>query len=602
MSGLDRLMRSLGLVLGLLVCALALGCGGAERDKAHSVSSADASTHSIAKDARPAPTASLSHSEVDVSTHHLSMDELREASDAAILRSGLNPFAVVSLVGLHRINRLERSVVRYDHWVYEEDFGSDDILKRDSHLVVLGREGDTLVGLTTQCGVNFRYPRYAYADPSEADEVPDYVAGIIALEMPGGTGRDYYLVQHETDLNNELVFAPYGRFVSEFLRPMGVTVQFWKELLESGDRAVILPVGSNDLAFVEFRKRRVLGVGVTASSEGVQVVSVSRDTPAARAGLAKGDVLIQIGQIRIAELQDVEKAADALSLAAHVDFTYRRASQLVTRRVVFASSSNAFEAGTVDSLGIESPMMIVQELLSAQAGLGALLQREFSARCEFCLHLERNAQMASPPSPAILFLRMLPLVCGLVGLAEAKRWVTHVGSAVSVVELLTTSARSHVKQLESSGQKPSQSSTLGEPLMLRPGSISVTQEGAILADVGGQPARIRLAYLRQLDDRGVAYLKEVLATIERSGRQVVAVPDGTAWAGETLCHLLAVKVHEDAGIGAGGTVDFARARLEVFVNLLLVSKGVARVKERSATQLGLSGFVHGAMEKVQSLR
>lgn len=92
----------------------------------------------------------------------IALTKIRRDSDVAMQRSGISPAAVASLTVMHRMAKVERSIVAFEHWVYEEDAGPDDIYKQSGHMVLLGEKDGVTVGLATRCCMDWTFPRYKY--------------------------------------------------------------------------------------------------------------------------------------------------------------------------------------------------------------------------------------------------------------------------------------------------------------------------------------------------------------------------------------------------------------------------------------------------------
>jgi len=103
-------------------------------------------------------------------------------------------------VVLARVNAIPGALGTLRHTAYEDDgFLVGDCLEARAPILILGQEGDRMVGLTTQCAVSFRFPAYSLYDPGEIGE-PELVAGIVEITMPGSPGQvSRFLVRSETD-------------------------------------------------------------------------------------------------------------------------------------------------------------------------------------------------------------------------------------------------------------------------------------------------------------------------------------------------------------------------------------------------------------------
>ncbi|MHC5022126.1 MAG: hypothetical protein ACYTGX_18885, partial [Planctomycetota bacterium] len=165
-----------------------------------------------AQSAAPAPAAAPAEAAATVLLP-IALPDFRAASRDAAAEARLGPHQVAALPQLHRLRRLERCLVKFRHIVYEEDdFGPDDVFRREGWMVLLGtRDGRTLA-LTTRCAVDLRQPGYQYVDPTEPGD-PELVAGILALQAPGTDGSQpghfaHALITHETDWGHALLREP----------------------------------------------------------------------------------------------------------------------------------------------------------------------------------------------------------------------------------------------------------------------------------------------------------------------------------------------------------------------------------------------------------
>jgi len=62
----------------------------------------------------------------------------------------------------------------------------------------------------------------------------------------------------------------------------------------------------------------------TFSGEGVKIGDVAPDSPAAKSGLQKGDIVTKIGQYKVANLRDYSDALKSFQPGDVVEFVYVR--------------------------------------------------------------------------------------------------------------------------------------------------------------------------------------------------------------------------------------------------------------------------------------
>lgn len=140
---------------------------------------------------------------------------------------------------------------------------------RQGTMVILGNDGNRLVGLTTQCAVNFKFPNYSLIKGAASGE-PTFTAGILSLTLPGGNAASNYLVARETDWT--YLQDPSGGFDafidSTFPEPPHVREEFpaawvesaihfdklrqWHALRREKPMVEVEPLGNHDLALVYF--------------------------------------------------------------------------------------------------------------------------------------------------------------------------------------------------------------------------------------------------------------------------------------------------------------------------------------------------------------
>jgi hypothetical protein len=257
----------------------------------------------------------------------MAIDRFRMMSAAGMAEAGLNPEDLTILPEMHRLQDLDRCLVRFRHRIYEQDasfLDPDDVYEREGYLLLLGERGGRVVGLTTQCALNFEHPKgFDLVDPAE-DLPPEIVAGVIELEHPD---KDYppetWLTAHEAD-RSHVYWKDPSSFNSKFFEAMGMTRAGWERLLESGRQVRYQPIGRNDLAFVYFERERDIGFEPRWGPEGATVPNVRAGSVADRAGIRPGDVVVAIGDARVGSAKDWRRAVERCPSNERVEIRLRR--------------------------------------------------------------------------------------------------------------------------------------------------------------------------------------------------------------------------------------------------------------------------------------
>lgn len=157
-----------------------------------------------------------------------------------------------------RMMRVQEATYIATHVVLEEDDpGRGDVFVRRGPVLILGREGDAMLGLTTQCTASILCPNYSFLDPSESAG-PEIVHGAIRLE-DRHQSRSFGAYPVANEMNWNYSGDDWGwtqQSKSTFLRELYPS-RYWTgdhRVLWNCTRSVpsitVEPLGDNDLAFV----------------------------------------------------------------------------------------------------------------------------------------------------------------------------------------------------------------------------------------------------------------------------------------------------------------------------------------------------------------
>ena len=414
------------------------------------------------------------------------------------------------------------------------------------------------------------------------------------FKLRDGT-RDYYLVEGETNDMHKLCMNPYGRFVSEFLVPMGLTVDKWATLKESGNRLNARALGNNDLSFVDFGKKPRFGVLLKETEWGLVVQSVSEDSPASRAGLQMGDVLHTVDGKQIQKIADLGRFTAALVGKERVDIEYYRAGRKIQRPTLFLTSKTALESGALGHLGLTDPESLVSPLLQEQERIGGLLSRDLTARCSACSEREQRAVLAEPLGVTDFVRLALPFAGALIGLDAAMKWtVLETAQRAELFISMTSQILEMTREIEDLSHFLQEQVQVGAPMLVDPTTIEIDGGDSFSVEGGPGAGKYRLAYLAGEDSAAEEYLGGVVAASVSTKGVVVLVPDGADTSGRTHVHVLVMR--RDSG-----EHGLAGLRLECYLNLSMVSEGVAKVRDHRAGDGRSTLFVLKALRKVESV-
>jgi serine protease Do len=111
--------------------------------------------------------------------------------------------------------------------------------------------------------------------------------------------------------------------------------------LENGSGCFVLPIEAIEKVhkdFLRFGEVRPGWIGVTIAtaekeSTDVRVDDLAEDAPASKAGMKKGDVLVQVGATKIKSTEDVLNASFYLTAGDEVPVTVLRGGETLTLKV-----------------------------------------------------------------------------------------------------------------------------------------------------------------------------------------------------------------------------------------------------------------------------
>jgi hypothetical protein len=469
---------------------------------------------------------------------------------------------------------------------------TDKCHKREGYLILLGTKDNKVVGLTTQCSINFIHPGYQFVDPTKGRD-PDYAAGVLALRPPGNDSgmRDYYMVHHEMNLDHPKVRDVSGRFRSEFLPATGMSAEFWNRLLESGDLVSFRPIGRNDLAFVTFEQKKVLGVSTRAQGDGLFVAHVMRDSPADKAGIEVGDLLVRINDRSIRSHDDLQSALRSSPFNVQVRFEVRKPDRwnLVPRMVTFHHPGNFLTSGEVNTLGLEDPEKIVSVLLQELDRIGGLLHRDLLVQCHVCDSMVQRARIKEPPSVVDLVTLLIPVASGLIGAEAAmKLWSAARAYEVfsSTYRMLTT-LKSEVGDLVGFFEERL---SVGPPLLLQANTVEVMAGDVFRAeDILGTEHLFHLAFVKARTEESTACLKQLINVAARDDCPLVAIPDGVDAKGRKHVHLFLMRPGKFTTIPTVST--FSYLAFEGYLNLVMVMKGQGVAYDHNVSDGRMTRFI-----------
>ncbi|GIX35845.1 MAG: heat-shock protein [Lysobacteraceae bacterium] len=161
---------------------------------------------------------------------------------------------------------------------------------------------------------------------------------------PGNSGGALVNLRGELVGVNTAIFSPSGGNVGiGFAIPVGLARNVMQQLLRFGEvRRGSLGVESQDL---DAAMARVLGV---ASGRGAVVTRVQEDSPADRAGIQPGDVVVSIGSTAVTDRQSLHNAEGLLPVDQPVTVTLLRDGKRIETRVVLKARPREIEGARLD--------------------------------------------------------------------------------------------------------------------------------------------------------------------------------------------------------------------------------------------------------------
>lgn len=174
-------------------------------------------------------------------------------------------------VVLARVNAIPGALAMLRHTAYEDDgLLVGDLLEARAPVLIVGQDGDRMIGLTTQCAASFRFPSYSLFDPGEIGE-PELVAGIAELTLSGSRPQTFrFLVRPDMDWKYPGIESPDNGIAMFFdlsfpvlpdrdiptgLRSTATHIdrlKQWHALRRARPMLDVEPLGDHDLAIVSF--------------------------------------------------------------------------------------------------------------------------------------------------------------------------------------------------------------------------------------------------------------------------------------------------------------------------------------------------------------
>jgi len=184
-------------------------------------------------------------------------------------------------------------------------------------------------------GVNLAYKfdlAKLQSGPFAADQVPFVERGIPSLHLFTGPNPDYHRASDTEEKINYDGLSEITEFVSEL-------AMF---LADDEEPVTFVPLGADRVApasastSADSKPRRVsLGTipDFTRESGGVLLSGVMPGSPAANAGLEKGDILISLGEMEIDNLGDLSAALKSHQPGDEVQVAVLRGEETITKSV-----------------------------------------------------------------------------------------------------------------------------------------------------------------------------------------------------------------------------------------------------------------------------
>lgn len=559
-----------------------------------------------------------------------SLKDAKVASTWGLERSGIPPESLSAMMSLYKLRNIERCVVKFKHWVLLEGeglFGSDKILKpREGHILLLGSANNSVVGYTTLCGIDFA-EGIQFDDARIDPQNPRFVAGLFALEVPDDKRLDFYLVEHETNRKHEYLQKPEK--LKPFLDAIGVSAEFWTDLLQSGDRVTRQKFGRNDLALVTFDRKKWFGD--TASSVGafersLKLEKVAPNSPAARARISSGDHVVAINKKRLTFHQEVvakilfgqkdvtvfnvlderevkaqwEKFLEECPFNEAVPVEIVRPERNLIRYVVFEHPGNFITEGKVATLGLSKPAAIFTTLFEEQEKLSLIRKQQF-LKCEWCLTRVDTAPLKAP----MTMLEKGAFISTIAGHAafllnqeaasEGFHKVSRTLKGAQAALDLAVEIERGFKAAGDLGQYFEKTFVLGAPIEIDPGAAKVTYGDRFeVTDETKVKRKFRLAYIIGAGQHAEDYLQSLFDLAYDSGLKVVAIPDGKDFLSYTHVHLFMLRPGDQPVFDPATMLS----RMAYYVNPMMILEGgchvfdhrVSEVTEGNPTRFIYSGF------------
>lgn len=539
----------------------------------------------------------------------LSLKDIKNLSASGFSDADIHPDSLAALMGLYKLRDLEKCLVKFTHWVLierEAAIGSGRyIFERQGYVLLLGQKDGKVVGLTRLCSIDFK-KGINLDDPRIDADNPAFVVGLMALEVPGENRRDFYLVDHETPRLEHDYLKKDSKYLKEFIAKAGVRSDFFPDLLRSGDIIKRRALGRNDLAFVTFDRKKVLGIYYkqpNLGGAGIEVTDdVAPESPAASARIRKGDTIVEIQSKPLVmhengnffSPEECKKRLDAIlsecAFNQAIPVRLYRGNTTLTRYLVFEHPGNFITEGKVNNLGLANPERTLDILFSELDKL-SVLGEEFTAHCSWCVVRADKAKGATVPNAldkTSVVLDCVTTVAALLGLQKIEYISFKLNRAVRFANELNdllVEVRRGVQGAKDFTTYLDEHLLVRAPAEFNPGDVNVLSGDSIEIEeqLGGPNGlkgkrRMRLAYVVAKEVKNREFLQSLMDFAYETGASLIALPDGEDQHGITHVHLF-IKRPRD---GSQGEQAPSGDLLLGYVNLLMVAKGEAKVMDLNA--------------------
>jgi serine protease DegQ len=183
---------------------------------------------------------------------------------------------------------------------------------------------------------------------------------------PGNSGGALVNLRGELVGVNSAIFSPSGGNVGiGFAIPVGLAQNVMRQLLEHGEvRRGSLGVESQD---IDAAMAKLLGTG---ERRGAVITRVQEDSPADRAGLKPGDVVVAIGGQPVSDRQSLHNAEGLLPVEAPVELTVLREGRERRLSVQLAARARELAGAELDPRLAGATLLELPERLRQRGAAG----------------------------------------------------------------------------------------------------------------------------------------------------------------------------------------------------------------------------------------